>query len=103
MTKGNKNSEKRLEKRLFSEVQRRRGNAVKFFSGVDTGWPDRWVLLPGGRIYFIELKTEGETPDPIQVSKHKWLEKSGFQILVIDTDEKLNSFLNRIDREILTP
>ena len=50
-------SEKTLEAKLRREVEKRGGMAIKFLSQLHRGLPDRIVLLPGGIIYFVELKT----------------------------------------------
>lgn len=91
-----KNSEKRVEPRLVKGVKLRGGNAVKFFSKADTGWMDRWVLFKG-LIFFCECKTQGKVPDPVQVSKREWLEENGFQVFVVDTQEKVDGFLKMLD------
>lgn len=100
MQKTKKISEKWLEKQLFDEIKKRKGVCRKFFSNSDTGWPDRDVFLPGGRHYAVELKTTGKTPDPIQVSKHRWLRSNGFSVWVIDSKETLFEFLKHIDSDL---
>jgi hypothetical protein len=58
--------------------------------------PDRIVLMPGGRIWFVELKTTGKKPTPRQEFVIGWLRKLGFEVWVIDTQELLNEFEKRI-------
>ena len=63
--------EKTIEAKLVKNVRSMGGLALKFSSpGVD-GVPDRLVLLPGGRIAFIELKAPGETLRSLQVRRKK--------------------------------
>lgn len=44
------------------------------------GWPDRCVLMPGGRPLLIEFKVPGEDPDPLQEYRHKQLRELGYEI-----------------------
>jgi hypothetical protein len=91
-------SEKLFEKKLRTEVKKLGGLAVKFFVFAFTGFPDRIVLMPGARIWFVELKSPGKTPNPRQNIVIGWLIKLGFQVWVIDSEELLNNFLNVIGK-----
>lgn len=48
--------EKDVEQRLVRLIKNHGGLALKWVCPGWAGVPDRIVLLPGGRIYFIELK-----------------------------------------------
>ena len=48
--------EKTIEKKLADAVKGRGGLAPKFTSPGFDGMPDRIVLLPGGRMAFVEVK-----------------------------------------------
>lgn len=93
-------NEKILERKLREQVSRRGGWAVKFWSVNLTGFPDRIVLMPPGRISFVELKSEGKKPSPRQLVVHGQLRKLGFVVYVIDTEHKLQEFLKNIDNAI---
>ena len=88
-------SEKVLERNLNKEVEALGGWSIKILSNFITGLPDRLVLL-NGRAYFVEVKSKGKKPNPIQRIVHKKLEALGFPVRVIDTTEKLNNFINEI-------
>ena len=90
-----KESEKVLERNLNKEVKALGGWSLKILSNFITGLPDRLVLV-NGRAYFVEVKSEGKMPSPIQRIVHKKLEALGFPVSVIDTTEKLNNFINEI-------
>ena len=90
-----KESEKVLERNLNKEVKALGGWSIKILSNFITGLPDRLVLL-NGRAYFIEVKSQGKKPSPIQRVIHRKLEALGFPVSVIDTTEKLNNFINGI-------
>lgn len=48
--------EKDIEKKLVDTVRKRGGLCLKWVCPGWAGVPDRIVLLPGGRIVFVELK-----------------------------------------------
>lgn len=48
--------EKEIERALTQMVRRHGGLCLKWVCPGWSGVPDRIVLLPGGRIYFVELK-----------------------------------------------
>ena len=50
--------ESEIEKILVQEVAAAGGRAYKFVSPGNDGVPDRIVVLPKGRVYFVELKTD---------------------------------------------
>ena len=89
-------SEKTVERFLNAEVKKLGGWSIKILSTLISGLPDRLILLPMGRIYFVELKSEGKKPSPIQSLVHNKLRSLGFTVLVIDTKEKVNNFINTI-------
>jgi len=88
--------EKDIEKQLVNETKRMRGLALKFTSPGFVGVPDRLVLLPGGKLAFVEVKREGEKPRPIQISRHKLLRKLGFKVYVLDSKKQIKEILNEI-------
>ena len=88
-------SEKVLERNLNKEVKALGGWSIKILSNFITGLPDRVVLI-NGRAYFVEVKSEGKKPSPIQRIVHKKLEALGFPVSVIDSTEKLNNFIKEI-------
>lgn len=85
--------ESTLEGRLEREVKRLGGLALKFFIFSFTGFPDRIVLMPGARVYFVELKAPGKTPSKRQAYVHKFLNKLGFTVYVIADRDRLDNFL----------
>lgn len=48
--------EKEIEKKLVDTIKRHRGLCLKWVCPGWAGVPDRIILLPGGRIYFVETK-----------------------------------------------
>lgn len=85
-------NEKLIEKKLREAVAKMGGLAMKFYSAYNTGVPDRLVLMPGGKVSFVELKTTGKKPTKLQSACHAKLRKLGFEVFVIDTQEGLDEY-----------
>lgn len=88
--------EKTIEQKLVAAVKARDGICPKWVSPGFDGMPDRIVLLPGRHFGFIEVKAPGEKPRPLQLSRHRLLEKLGFHTYVIDGVEQIGGILDEI-------
>lgn len=88
--------EKTLEQKLVRAIKEEGGVCPKLVSPGTNGMPDRMVLLPGGRIGFIELKAPGKKPRPLQRSRIRQLEQLGFKVFVIDRSEQIETILQEI-------
>ena len=58
--------EKQIEAYLVKRVKASGGVAYKFVSPAHRGVADRVVVLPGGAVWFVELKAEGGRLSPLQ-------------------------------------
>ena len=88
--------EKKIEEKLVTSVKRMGGICHNWASPGFEGVPDRIVLLPGGKIGFVEVKAPGEKPRPLQLSRHRLLQKLGFSVYVLDDLEKIGGILDEI-------
>lgn len=88
--------EKEIEKRLVAEVKKKGGICPKFVSPGYAGMPDRIILLPKGKIAFVELKASGQKPRPLQVARHKILMGLGFRVYIIDGTEQIGGMIDEI-------
>ena len=91
--------ERTIEQKLAARVKAMGGIAPKFISPGFDGMPDRLVLLPGGRMGFVELKAPGKKPRALQLARHRLLRRLGFKVYVIDGIEQIDSVLEEIDHE----
>ena len=91
--------ERTIEQKLAARVKAMGGIAPKFTSPGFDGMPDRLVLLPGGRMGFVELKTPGKKPRALQLARHRLLRQLGFKVYVIDKVDQIDSVLEEIDHE----
>ena len=88
--------EKYIEKKLVAAVKKMGGIAPKFVSPGLNGMPDRIVILPMGRIAFVELKAPGKMMRPLQVRRKRQLEDLGFLVYCIDSVEKIDEVLKEM-------
>lgn len=88
--------EKRLEKKLKREVEKLGGIALKFPTLYESGWPDRIAIMPEGKVYWPEIKDEGESLDPLQDVAKKKLEKRAHKHFLINSDAALEEFIKAI-------
>lgn len=88
--------EKTIESKLVRTVKSAGGIAPKFVSPGLDGMPDRIVLLPKGRMAFVEVKAPGEKPRPLQLARHRLLWALGFQVYVLDDPAQIGEILDEI-------
>ncbi len=88
--------EKTIEKKLILAIKDMGGIAPKFMSPGFDGMPDRIVLLPGGRMGFVEVKAPGKVPRPLQEARHRMLRMLGFKVYVLDTVDQIGGILDAI-------
>ena len=86
--------EKELEKNMKYEIKKLGGRAYKFISPGNAGVPDRLIVLPGERVYFVELKRPGEKPRKLQEKQIKFLQELGCSVVIISTEKELEDFIN---------
>lgn len=79
--------ESKIEARLANKMKELGGIAIKLPANLYTGIPDRMCLLPGGALFFVELKQKGKKPTAIQLWWARWLKQMEFEHFVIDTME----------------
>ena len=88
--------EKQIEQKLIKAIKSMGGLCLKFVSPGFDGVPDRLVLLPHGKIAFVELKANGKKMRPLQVKRKRQLEELGFLVYCIDNTEQIGGVLDEI-------
>lgn len=88
--------EKDIEKFLNDNIKKLGGRSYKFVSPGNSGVPDRIIFLPGGRIYFVELKTKKGYPSALQKLQRRRFKKLGHEVYLLYGMEDVKVFLNGI-------
>lgn len=88
--------ETRVETTLRLEIKDRGGWAIKLLPSV-SGLPDRMVLLPGGHLIFVELKSPTGTVAPHQTVVHGRLRRLGFEVLVLASPQAVRDWAKGLD------
>nr|DAT75981.1 MAG TPA: Nuclease [Caudoviricetes sp.] len=88
--------EKDIEQKLVKAVKQIGGMCLKFTSPGFDGVPDRLVLLPLGRMAFVELKAPGKEPRPLQLRRIQELSRLDFPCYVVDNEEMIGGIIDAI-------
>ena len=88
--------EKTLEALLVQTVKSMGGIAPKFVSPGFDGMPDCIVLLPHGKMAFVEVKAHGKKPRPLQVRRKSQLESLSFSVYCLENATQIGEMLDEI-------
>ena len=88
--------EKDIERRFTKAVKSVGGIALKFVSPGFNGMPDRLVLMPVGKIGFVEVKDKGKKPRALQKATHRKLSMLGFKVYILDRPEQIEKIIKEI-------
>ena len=80
---------------MVKECRARGWLCLKLLSPSMAGLPDRMILTPGGRVYFVELKAPGQKPRRLQESVHNMLRQLGFSVCVLDSKDAVRAYMER--------
>lgn len=91
-------SEKTLERKLRASLKLKGGWGLKLLASHIKGLPDRLCLLPGGVVFFAEIKTTKKKPDKIQRFIHDKLMNLGFKVYTIDNSNDIKEIIENEKR-----
>ena len=96
--KEKKMREREIEEYLRLGVKRLGGAAFKFKSLGNAGVPDRIVIVPGGDVYFVELKAEEKRDNlsPLQKNFIQKLENLNCKVRVIASFQEVDEFIEEV-------
>lgn len=95
--KSTETSEKVFERTMSKYVESKGGMAIKLLSQFINGLPDRMYLLPGGTAIFVEFKSTGCKPRPIQCVILDRIAALGFNVRVVSNPEEYDDLKELID------
>ena len=85
-----------VEKHLKRVVAMAGGRAFKWVSPGCRGVPDQIVLLPQGRVVFVELKAPGKHPTGQQQLRQAEIASMGFDVLVFDNLHAVDAWVESL-------
>ncbi len=89
--------EREIEDKLRRLVKKYRGKCLKWVSPGEAGVPDRIVLLPGGRIVFVETKRPKDGKlSKLQLYWGRTLNGLGFEVWVVWNRQDLADFEKKV-------
>ena len=86
--------ESAIEQYLVKRVKEAGGTAYKFVSPGRRGVPDRMVVFPGGRVFFVELKSPRGAMRSAQVRERQRLEFFGCRVEVCQGTEDVDIWID---------
>lgn len=86
--------ERTVEAHLVARVKAMGGEVRKLAWIGRHGAPDRLVMLPHRTTTFVELKRPGAKAKPHQAREHDRMRKMGQTVLVLDSIEAVDGFLD---------
>ena len=92
-------TEKDIERFLVNGVKKQGGVAYKFVSPGNAGVPDRLIIMPGGRVYFVELKTDTGQATTLQKRQMERLQRLGCRVNLTYGLDGVKDLLDRITAE----
>lgn len=88
--------ERDIEEWLVRQIRELGGIADKFVSPGNPGVPDRLIVIPGGHVIFVELKTEIGRMSNIQKWQRERYRKMGVDFRIIKGKKEAEDFINEI-------
>lgn len=92
--------EKQIEGQLGKGIRSLNGLYFKFVSPGNAGVPDRIVVLPNGRTFFVELKRPGEKLRPLQKKTIEMIRDKGAYVEVVDSLASIDALISRLGDEL---
>lgn len=92
--------ERDIEAFLVKRVEHLGGRCLKFPATFEEGIPDRLVILPRGKVAFVELKRpKGGRLSAMQKYQIKKLRDLGCKVFVVKNHEEVNAMLEELNAE----
>ncbi|SDX64669.1 VRR-NUC domain-containing protein [Salimicrobium album] len=88
--------EKDVETYLKTNIEKRNGWCVKFESPGLSGVPDRICMVPGGRLFFVEVKRPGQKLRKLQQKRKEQFESLGQHVHTVSNKEEVDEFMRRV-------
>lgn len=90
-------SEKAIERYLNQKAAEHGLPCLKYSNPNMVGYPDRLLVLPGGAVIWVELKSKGRKPTKIQQMRIAELIRLGQIVKVIDNKTDIDNLFAYVD------
>lgn len=91
-------SEKAIERYLVEQAKQNGLLCLKYSNPNIVGYPDRLLVLPGGGVVWVELKSKGRKPTKIQQIRIAELIGMGHLVKVIDNKADIDELIKTIKK-----
>jgi hypothetical protein len=88
--------ESTVERHLVQRVRSLGGMCLKLMP-MPAGTPDRIVVLPGNRVYFVETKQPKGEVSPIQLERHRRLGLIGYPVAVLWNKKEVDQWMTQFE------
>lgn len=95
--------ESSIERYLVRKVKEHGGLCYKFVSPGNPGVPDRLVILPDGRVIFVELKTDVGRLAKVQKWQRSEMTKRRADVRVLYGRDAVEDFLREVFADAVQP
>lgn len=95
-------SEKAIEKYLIEQAEANGLLCLKYANPNMVGYPDRLLVLPGGSVVWVELKSKGRKPTKIQQIRIAGLRNRGHYVWVIDDRKSVDNLMEKYRKWVET-
>ena len=88
--------EKTIENYLVKRIQSLGGECEKFTSPQRRSVPDRIIMMPGGKLVFVEVKRFGKQATDMQARDHQRRRELGFIVWVVDSKSAVDTLVEEL-------
>lgn len=89
-------SEKAIEEYLVRTARANGLACLKYTNPHESGFPDRLLLFPDCRVLWVEVKSQGEKPRPLQLTRMRQLGAAGHEVAVVDSREAVDALFREL-------
>lgn len=84
-----------IENYLKNQVKKAGGLCLKFISPGYSGVPDRIIIIPGGQVVFVEVKSATGKLTELQKAFGRRLEFFKAEYALVNSKESVNEFIDK--------
>ncbi|MGO3049151.1 MAG: VRR-NUC domain-containing protein [Staphylococcus sp.] len=88
--------ESKIEAYLKKEITKLNGLCLKWVAPGTRGVPDRIIIMPHGKTYFVEMKQENGRVDKLQKYVHKQFATRDHNVYVLWSKSEVDEFIRMV-------